>query len=106
MSRVYKIINCVDSANGIAFGGGGGGGGGGSYEPSTSYAGSKKGQMGRSERKNGGKESKKKDYSDEALCGVLASVTAGAVRFGTAGVVVSVAAAGLTAIACTKVKDN
>jgi len=29
MSRVYKITNCVDSANGIAFGGGGGGGGGG-----------------------------------------------------------------------------
>jgi len=26
MSRVYKITHCVDSANGIAFGGGGGGG--------------------------------------------------------------------------------
>ncbi|MEF1285720.1 hypothetical protein QTN94_17775 [Vibrio sp. M250220] len=29
MSKVYKICNCVESANGIAFGGGGGGGGGG-----------------------------------------------------------------------------
>lgn len=27
MSKVYKICNCVESANGIAFGGGGGGGG-------------------------------------------------------------------------------
>jgi len=31
MSRVYKITHCVDSANGIAFGGGGGGGGGGGF---------------------------------------------------------------------------
>jgi len=39
MSRVYKITNCVDSANGIAFGGGGGGGGRGGSSMSD-YSGS------------------------------------------------------------------